>query len=181
MPNAASPDWQITLEGNLVLLRPARPEDWEEMFAGASDPLIWAGHPASDRGTEPEFRKYFEAALVSGGALTILDKPSGRIVGCSRYDGHDPGRRRVEIGYTFLVRSCWGGAVNGEVKRLMLAHAFRCVDTVQFAVAESNIRSRRACEKIGATLGPVTEQRMTAGKLLPYRIYEVGRGGKPPE
>jgi len=110
---------------------------------------LWAG-PSNDRGTEPEFRKYFEAALASGGALTILDRVSGRIVGCSRYHGHDPERRRVEIGYTFLVRSCWGGAVNGEFKRLMLAQAFRFVATVQFAVAESNVRSQRACEKIGA-------------------------------
>lgn len=169
-----APDWQPTLEGELVLLRPTLPQDWDEMFAAASDPLIWAGHPASDRGTKGEFRKYFEAALASGGALTILDKASGRIIGASRYHDHDSGRRRLEIGYTFLVRSCWGGRYNGEVKRLMLAHAFRSVDTVQFGIATSNVRSQRAIEKIGATLAG-TEERVTAGKLIPYRIYEVRR------
>lgn len=171
----ASPDWQPTLEGELVLLRPTRHDDFDEMFAAASDPLIWADHPAKDRCTEPGFRKFFEAALESGGALTILDKASGRIVGCSRYHDYQPDRNRVEIGYTFLVRSCWGGAVNGEVKRLMVAHAFRFVDTVQFAVAEDNIRSRRACEKIGATLSEATEMRMTGGGPVPYCIYEIRR------
>lgn len=171
----ASPDWQPTLEGELVLLRPTRRDDWEEMFDAASDPLIWAGHPARARYTEPAFRKYFEGALESGGALSILDKASGRIVGCSRYHDHQPDRSRVEIGYTFLVRSCWGGAVNGEVKRLMLGHAFRFVDTVQFAVAEDNIRSRKACEKIGAVLSERREMRPTAGGDIPYCIYELRR------
>ena len=171
----AVPDWQPMLEGDLVLLRPTRTEDWEEMFAAASDPLIWAGHPAKDRYTEPVFRKYFDAALDSGGALTIIDKETGRIVGCSRYHDYQAEESRVEIGYTFLVRSCWGGAVNGEVKRLMLAHAFRFVDTVQFAVAADNFRSRRACEKIGATLSDKTEMRPTAAGEIPYCIYEISQ------
>ncbi len=176
----ASPDWQPTLEGDLVLLRPTRRDDWEEMFDAASDPLIWAGHPARDRYTEPAFRKYFQGALESGGALSILDKASGRIVGCSRYHDYQSDRSRVEIGYTFLVRSCWGGAVNGEVKRLMLGHAFRFVDTVQFAVAEDNIRSRKACEKIGAVLSERREMRPTAGGDIPYCIYELRRVDSAP-
>jgi RimJ/RimL family protein N-acetyltransferase len=174
-----APAWQPTLEGELVFLRPTRPDDWDEMFAAAADPLIWAGHPAKDRCTEPGFRKFFDGALESGGALTIIDKASGRIVGCSRYHDHQPDRRRVEIGYTFLVRSCWGGAVNGDVKRLMLDHAFRFVDTVQLAVAADNIRSRKACEKIGATLSPRNEMRMTGGGPIPYCIYEIGRVDSP--
>jgi RimJ/RimL family protein N-acetyltransferase len=168
-------NWQPTLEGDLVLLRPTRAGDWAEMFAAASDPLIWAGHPAKDRYTEPRFREYFEGALASGGALTILDKTDGCIVGCSRYHDHDAERRRVEIGYSFLVRACWGGRVNGEVKRLMLTHAFRFVDTVQFAIAERNMRSRRACEKIGGTLASQGEERLTNGRTVPYCIYEIHR------
>jgi N-acetyltransferase len=175
MSSAAAPDWQPALAGELVLLRPTRPDDWDEMFAAASDPLIWAGHPASDRYSESRFREYFDGALASGGALTILDRTSGTIIGCSRYHGHDSERRRVEIGYTFLVRSCWGGQVNGEVKRLMLDHAFRFVDTVQFAIAETNLRSRRAAEKIGAVLAKQGEMRLTNDQPIPYCIYEIRR------
>ena len=38
---------------------------------------------------------------------------------------------------------------NGEMKRLMLDHAFRFVRTVVFLVHPANLRSRRAVEKIG--------------------------------
>ena len=169
------PDWQPTLTGELVLLRPTRAEDRKEMFTAASDPQIWAGHPDKDRCTEAGFSNYFDAALASGGALTILDKTVGRIIGCSRYHSYDPAQRRIEIGFTFLVRDCWGGSYNGEVKRLMLEHAFRFVDTVQFAIADVNLRSRKAIEKIGAVLTDAAEDRMTAGKLISYCIYELRR------
>ena len=36
----------------------------------------------------------------------------------------DPAKREVAIGYTFLVRACWGGVTNGEMKKLMLDHIY---------------------------------------------------------
>lgn len=56
---------------------------------------------------------------------------------------------KVEIGWTFLARAYWGGVYNGEMKRLMLRHAFRFVDGVVFLVGKQNVRSQRAVEKIG--------------------------------
>ena len=56
----------------------------------------------------------------------------------------------VEIGWTFLARAYWGGRYNGEMKRLMLEHAFRSVDRVIFIIGPENRRSQRAVEKIGA-------------------------------
>ncbi len=56
----------------------------------------------------------------------------------------------MEIGWTFLARKYWGGLYNRELKDLMLAHAFRFVETVVFYVGENNIRSQKATEKIGA-------------------------------
>ena len=77
---------------------------------------------------------------------------SGQVIGTTRYCGYDPDRREVEIGWTFLVRSHWGGPWNAEMKQLMLGHAFRSVSTVIFIVGENNRRSRRAVEKIGGML-----------------------------
>ena len=48
------------------------------------------------------------------------------------------------------ARTYWGGRYNGEMKRLMLDHAFRFVDSVVFLIAPTNFRSQRAVEKIGA-------------------------------
>jgi N-acetyltransferase len=61
-------DLQPTLKGERVTLRPCRAEDWDALYAVASDPLIWEVHPASDRYKEPVFREYFSAALASRGA-----------------------------------------------------------------------------------------------------------------
>lgn len=145
-------DLQPVLRGELLELRPLRPDDFEPLYAVASDPLIWEQHPVRDRHLVEVFRKFFRTGLESGGGLVALDRRDGAIIGSSRYHAHDPIRREVEIGWTFLARQYWGGRYNGEMKRLMLEHAFGFVDRVIFVIGPQNFRSRRAVEKIGATL-----------------------------
>lgn len=142
-------DTQPTLTGELVLLRPLRAEDYDDLYAVARDPLIWEQHPNHDRHEKPVFEAFFREALASGGALLATDRATGRVIGSSRFHGYDPERSEVEIGWTFLARSHWGGRYNGEMKRLMLAHAFRFVQSVIFVVGPQNVRSQRAVEKIG--------------------------------
>ncbi|MBX3356153.1 MAG: GNAT family N-acetyltransferase [Phycisphaeraceae bacterium] len=140
---------QPTLEGELLTLRPLRAEDFDALYAAASDPLIWAQHPRHDRWQREVFTEYFRGAIESRSAFIVIDRASGRVIGCTRYHGHDPVRREVEIGWTFLVRECWGGRFNGEMKRLMLTHAFGFVDRVNLLVGPNNVRSRKAVERIG--------------------------------
>lgn len=142
-------DLQPLLKGELLHLRPLQAADFEELFAVAADPLIWEQHPASDRHEEAQFRAFFGESLESGGALVALDSRDDRIIGASRYHGYDPARSEIEIGWTFLARTYWGGRYNAEMKRLMLAHAFGFVERVVFLVGPQNVRSRRAMEKIG--------------------------------
>jgi len=145
-------DLQPTLRGTLLELRPLRADDWDDLFAVARDPLIWEQHPANDRYQEGVFRRFFSEALESSGALIALNRADGRVIGSSRYHGYDSEASEVEIGWSFLARGCWGGRYNGEMKRLMLQHAFRFVDNVVFLIGNENRRSRRAVEKIGAVL-----------------------------
>jgi RimJ/RimL family protein N-acetyltransferase len=169
-------DRQPTLEGERLLLRPLRPDDWGALFAVASDPLVWALHPANDRWQEPVFREFFANALDGGGALVAIDKQTGAIVGSSRFQGHDPaGGGSVEVGWTFLARSHWGGSWNREMKRLMLAHALAHVERVDFRVGETNLRSRRAMEKIGGRLSQRDEVIDMAGRQVRHVIYEIDR------
>jgi RimJ/RimL family protein N-acetyltransferase len=143
-------DLQPMLKGQRLELRPLRAEDFDELYAVASDPLIWAQHPIKDR-YEPEvFQEYFRTGLESGGALAGRDCQDGRIIGSSRYHGYDPDKREIEIGWTFLARAYWGGVYNREMKHLMLRHAFQFVNSVIFLVGPQNLRSQRALEKIGA-------------------------------
>jgi N-acetyltransferase len=144
------PDWQPTLAGDLIELRPLRAEDFAALYAVASDPLIWEQHPANDRWREDVFREFFRAAMESRAALRAIDRQTGRVVGSSRFGGYDAGQGEVEIGWTFLARSHWGGGYNREMKRLMLGHAFRFVARVVFLVGPGNFRSQRSLEKIGA-------------------------------
>jgi N-acetyltransferase len=143
-------DRQPILKGEILELRPLGPEDFADLFLVASDPLIWEQHPQRDRYTEPVFKQFFREALESGGALLATDAKTARVIGSSRFHGYDAEKSEVEIGWSFLARSHWGGAYNGEMKRLMLRHAFRFVDRVVFLVGPRNWRSQKALEKIGA-------------------------------
>jgi len=142
-------DLQPTLRGKLLELRPLRPGDFNGLYAVASDPLIWEQHPANDRWKPEVFKKFFQDALDSGGALVAIDVKDGRVIGSSRFHGYDERGSEVEIGWTFLARSHWGGTYNREMKELMLGHAFGFVDRVVFLVGSQNLRSQRAVEKIG--------------------------------
>lgn len=143
-------NWQPTLFGHSVRLRPLVQADFEELFAAASDPLIWEQHPDNKRHTRERFELYFRSAMDSKGAVVIIDPSSGKIIGSSRYTHYDAETSSVEIGYTFLTRSHWGGTTNRELKSLMLNHAFKVIDTVYFVVGRDNFRSRKAMQKLGA-------------------------------
>jgi len=178
----AEPDLQPVLTGPNITVRPIQSSDWSGLFAAASDPKVWAQHPASDRYQEGVFRAYFEAALETQSAFVFVDNKTDKIVGSSRYHGLDAQTREsgteketeIEIGWTFIARSHWGGAANLEVKTLMLDYAFGFVDTVVFWVGETNRRSRGAMEKIGGILRDGTHYRELAGDA-PHVIFEIRR------
>ncbi len=142
-------DLQPILNGELLELRPLRPEDFNDLYAVASDPLIWEQHPAKDRCKKEVFEIFFREALESGGTLLAIDSKDGAVIGSSRFHGYNEEKNEIEIGWTFLARSYWGGVYNREMKRLMLRHAFKFVNSVIFLVGPQNLRSQRAVEKIG--------------------------------
>src|SRR5438045_6524643 len=83
-------DLQPHLKGELIELRPLKPQDWDDLFAVASDPLIWEQHPESDRYKEDVFKVFFGEALESGGAFVINDRKNQRIIGSTRLYGDVP-------------------------------------------------------------------------------------------
>ena len=166
------PDFQPTLTGPTVVVRPISADDWSALFAAGSDPEIWKVHPRFNRYTEPEFRKYFDSAVASKMAFVFVDRSTGELIGSSRYYGYEPELSEIEIGWTFVVRSYWGGATNREVKRLMLDHAFTLVDTVIFWVGEQNWRSQGAMTKIGGLKRDGMFTRELSG-TTPHVIFEI--------
>ena len=171
----AAIDLQPHLVGERVALRPLAPGDRDALYAVASDPLIWAGHPAHDRWREPVFAKFFADALASGGALLAYDPASGAVLGSSRFDRSRAGPGAIEIGWTFLARERWGGATNAEMKRLMVGHALTGYERVIFFVGEDNLRSRRALEKIGARQTRRSHEVEVAGRITRHLVYLIDR------
>jgi RimJ/RimL family protein N-acetyltransferase len=170
-------DFQPTLEGPTLLVRPLRADDLDALYQAARDPEIWALHPEPTRWQRPVFEQgFFAGALASGSAFAVIDKASGAVIGSSRYYEHDPAAREIFVGYTFLTRAYWGGATNGELKSLMLAYAFRFVEAVCFHIGPENWRSRRAVEKIGGIVvrEETVERNGRSDRRVVYRIRKPG-------
>jgi RimJ/RimL family protein N-acetyltransferase len=170
-------DRQPVLDGERLVLRPLTADDWDALFAVASDRDLWAVHPSHDRWQEPVFRAFFDDALAKGGALAIVDKASGAVIGSSRFQFCDREEEQgaLEIGWSFLARAFWGKGYNAEFKRLMLEHAFRHVDRVVFRVGADNVISRKAMGKIGGRLTGATYFEDRAGRPVEHVVYEITR------
>ena len=167
---------QPILKSPLVTLRPVQPDDWADMFKAASNPKTWAGHINKDRYKEAVFRPYFDSALASGSAFTILENESGQIIGTSRFHDYKAAKSEIEIGWTFLDCDYWGGTYNAEIKRLMLRHAFTVLDCVVFWVAKDNLRSQYAMKKIGGILRLGEFSKSEGEREFPYVVFEIRKG-----
>jgi RimJ/RimL family protein N-acetyltransferase len=168
-------DLQPTLKGHLIEIRPLTPEDFDALLAAASDPLIWEQHPENDRYKTEVFQRFFDGAIESKGAFAIIERKSGRIIGSSRYCNLNPVEREVEVGWTFLERAFWGGSYNRELKSLMLDHAFRFVDRVVFVVGETNLRSQKALQRIGASFLKKVQLPGRDSAMMPNLVFAIRR------
>lgn len=165
-------DPQPVLCGPSLLLRPLVEADREALWEVARDRLLWELHPDKTRSDPEGFARFFRSALESGSALVVVERRTGRIIGSSRYYDVDPANRELAIGYTFIARDCWGGAVNREMKRLMVEHAAPWADRIWFHVGKGNLRSRRAMEKIGA-VARYEAQRPQNGEMIDFVYYAI--------
>jgi N-acetyltransferase len=168
-------DLQPTLTGKLIELRPLKLSDFDELFTAASDPLIWEQHPENTRYKKEVFQTYFDSAIESKGAFVVVDRKSGKIIGSSRFCNLKAEESEIEVGYTFLERAYWGGEYNREMKQLMLDHAFKLVKRVVFVVGDTNWRSQKALEKIGASFWKNAEWKAHDGSVRKTVLFQITR------
>lgn len=141
---------QPTLENDLIKIVPLQDEDFEKLYAVASDPLIWEQHPNKNRYQREVFQNFFKGAMEFKGAFLVYEKETGKIVGSSRYYELDEENSSVTVGYTFIGRDYWGKGHNKALKNLMFNYAFQFVDKIILHIGETNFRSQKAAEKLGA-------------------------------
>lgn len=143
-------DAQPVLDCERFHLEPLQRGSFENLYAAAADPAIWAGHPSRDRYKRSVFSRYFEFLLETRRALTVTDRRNSQIIGCSSYYTAPDMPGSISIGFTFLTCPYWGGRANFDVKKLMLDHAFNTFEDVWFHIDPTNIRSQKATAKLGA-------------------------------
>lgn len=141
---------QPLLTNDIVTLKPLQKEDFEALYKVASDKLLWEQHPNFDRYKREVFEDFFEKALQSKGAFIITDTKTKEVIGSSRFYNYDEKSSIIVIGYTFIDRKLWGTHYNATVKKLMMEYAFQHVNNIQWHVGETNFRSQKAVEKLGA-------------------------------
>ncbi len=141
---------QPKLENDIVKIQPLKHGDFDTLYNIASDPLIWEQHPNKNRYKKEVFETFFKGAMESGGAFLVFNAKTNQPIGSSRFYEFNQEKNSVAIGYTFLARDHWGSRYNPNLKKLMIGHAFKFVNKVNFHIGANNIRSQKAIEKLGA-------------------------------
>lgn len=143
------------MEGKTVNLLPLEEMHFDELFLAASDKELWKLIP-----TDCSERKTFDLMY----AQSLLDRDKGleypfiishkstnKIIGSTRLFDIHPSDKKLEIGWTWIVKNYWGTDVNLECKLLLLKFCFETLhaNRVQLKTKDTNFRSRKAIEKIG--------------------------------
>lgn len=162
----------VSLKGRHVTLEPMSMDHVDGLAEVGLEPSIWEF--SVDRISDKSgMSGLVEAALADrdrGTALPFVTKlaDSNKIVGSTRFGNIDLANRKTEIGWTWIAPAWQRTNVNTEAKLLMLTHAFemwRCI-RIEFKTDATNIRSRKAILRLGAT---------EEGTLRQHMITDTGR------
>lgn len=159
---------QAPLRGEHVVLEPLEAEHaaplWELAAPRAGQLFRWFPEQLA---CAEEMRGWVEHALderAAGRSLPFVqrDRSSGRLLGSTRIARLDRRHGRAEIGWTWLVESSQGGAVNSDSKLLLLDLAFGELELerIELRTDSRNARSRAAILALGATQERVLRHHM---------------------
>lgn len=162
--------YYTTLEDDLIILQPITREHITEMRTLSSDSDIWTWY--TEDLTDPEdLDRWMSGRLKESEngtqfTFSVIMKETGKVIGSSSYGHIDREEKCIEIGWTWLGKEYIGSGINKHMKYLMLQNAFERmeVERLELRTDETNQRSRRAMEKIGATYdGVLRNHRRTQG------------------
>jgi RimJ/RimL family protein N-acetyltransferase len=168
----------VMLEGKYVQLEPLLAAHRAALTEIGLDEDLWRWIPVPVR-TPEEMAAYIDAALAEqarGVSLpfTIVEKSSGKPVGCTRFANIDRVHRRVEIGWTWVAKTWQRTAVNTESKYLLLRHAFETLGCIRVELKTDSLneKSRAAILRIGAREEGIFRNHMiTASGRIRHTVY----------
>lgn len=113
----------------------------------------------SDISTPEKLKAYVQTAVNGYYQKTIIpfiiyDKTKQAFAGSTRFGLINGRNKTLHIGWTWLGKEFQGTGLNKHMKFLMLQYAFETLhfEKVEFRIDERNHKSRKAVEKLGATL-----------------------------
>ncbi|WP_299113237.1 GNAT family protein [uncultured Winogradskyella sp.] len=147
-----------TLENNRVKLSLLDLSNYQHLEGIAQEKDLIFYSP-SDISTPEKLRDYVQVAVDGYYHKTIIpfiiyDKKKEAYAGSTRFGLINWKNKVLHIGWTWIGHSFQGTGLNANIKFLMLQYTFETLnfDKVEFRIDERNNKSRRAVEKLGATL-----------------------------
>lgn len=147
----------VVLRSKYLTLEPLQKLHFEELIALAAEEKIWEFLPANCSDKSIFERDYLDALNkrenLQHYPFVIRLSHNQKLIGSTRYFDINENHRNFEIAWTWYHPKYWASGFNLDVKLTMLTYCFdvlKCI-RVQFKTSDTNIRSRRAIEKIGAT------------------------------
>jgi RimJ/RimL family protein N-acetyltransferase len=147
-----------TLENNRVKLTLLDLSNYKnlELIAVQKDLIFFS---PSDISTPVKLREYVSLAVDGYYNKTtipfiVFDKEKQAYAGSTRYGLIDKKNKILHIGWTWIGDIFQGTGLNSNMKFLMLQYAFEVLnfEKIEFRIDERNNKSRKAVEKLGATL-----------------------------
>lgn len=146
------------LETNRVKLSLLDLSNYENLITiGKQDKLVQ--YSPSDIASPEALKSYVQKAVdgyyhKTAMPFIVFDKNTNTYAGSTRFMNMDWKNSVLEIGSTWIGREFQGTGLNANIKFLMLRYAFEELkfDKIEFRVDERNIASRKAVEKLGASL-----------------------------
>ena len=168
------------LRGDRVRLRDFLPEDIDDVFVYASDPIVTQSAGWTPHRTPFDSMEYIQRCLSdTWGPITfaVENLATARVIGVvdirivSRLWGIG------EIGYT-LARAAWGQGFNVDAGGLVLDYGFRTIALrrIQAVCNADNRRSYRTMEKLGMVRERlVPNVRLPDGRTVDRVVYAILR------
>jgi RimJ/RimL family protein N-acetyltransferase len=147
-----------TLENHRVKLSLLDLSNYRKLNSIAQEPSLLQYSP-SKIDTPEDLKAYVQIAVddyyhKTAIPFIIYDKITNAYAGTTRFGLINWQNKILYIGWTWIGNDFQGTGLNIQMKFLMLQYAFEIIDfdKVEFRVDERNLRSRKAVEKLGATL-----------------------------
>jgi RimJ/RimL family protein N-acetyltransferase len=170
----------IILENDQVKLVPLEKAHFDELIEISKDERIWEFMPITWLGKK-DLRQVLNDALTFRDEghqypFIAIDKSTNKIFGSTRYLKINHDFKNLEIGWTWYKPEYWGSGYNKVCKFLLLQHCFEVLHTisVHLGTADTNIRSRKAIESLGATYeGTLCNRIIWNGINRSFAIYSI--------